>query len=134
MFPLSGKYKSSPKRSCLKAEVGIAGGSCNLLITAWFSSINQDLQLDYITHKKTLARGSRVNVAPLILRGDHAESTLVVNKYRTQVVQLTLQLSAERQVQMSKLLWRVGGQHKNGKLRVWCIFLVIRAENQERRT
>ena len=37
--------------------------------------------------------------------------------------------SAERQVQMSKLLWRAGGQHEKGELRVQCIFAVVRAEN-----
>lgn len=44
-----------------------------------------------------------MNISPLIPSGDLAESTLVVNKHRTWVVQLTAQLSAERQVQMSKL-------------------------------
>jgi len=74
-----------------------------------------------------------MNISPLILSGDHAESALVANKYRIRVVQLTLQLSAERQVQMSKLLRRVRGQRKKGELRVQCIFAVVRAENEERR-
>lgn len=72
-----------------------------------------------------------MTISLLTLSGDLAGSTLAVNKYRTWVFQLTVQLSAERQVQMPKVLWRVGGQHEKTEIRVQCVFAVVRGENEE---
>lgn len=64
MLPLSEKYKLIPKSSCLSAEVGICAGGCNKFITAQVPSINQDLQLDYITHKAVCQRFQGEHLSP----------------------------------------------------------------------